>query len=64
MRGETEGLILLESSYSVIEQDTTPINPQKTRMDFLNNKILKSWWYWMPLLLEWEKKQIFLVYVW
>ena len=45
MRGETEGLILLESSYSVIEQDTTPINPQKTRMDFLNNKILKSWWY-------------------
>ena len=28
----TEGKILLEGSYSVIEQDTTPTSTQKTRM--------------------------------
>ena len=30
--GGTEGKILLEGSYSVIEQDTTPTITQKTRM--------------------------------
>ena len=30
--GGDRGLILLEGSCSVIEQDTTPISPQKTRM--------------------------------
>ena len=30
--GETEGEILLEGSYSVIEEDTAPISPQKTKM--------------------------------
>ena len=44
-RGGTESKFLLEGSYSAIEQDTTPISTQKTRMIGLRwiAWTIKSW---------------------